>query len=648
MRGVRGRRRRELGQRTRLGDALVDELSVLRLPVPQQLAGVDRFVALPLGRVDARRREQGLHAEGAGLVRDDRHPAVPRFLVPHQVLDEPDQRHGGRHLLLAEALPQRLEGARRRLRQGPRHDPALRGRSAQGGAPFAQVTHLGGVLARVPQRHLVAVQRTVRDRQVQPVAQLAELRRGQLLHLVVGVARGEVGAQRVPLHRLHEDHGGCSPVPDRPAVGGVHLERFVPAARRAEQVGQPVVVETGRDAGEGGAGEEVLADVGGVPRRVRLQLGVRHLAEPAHHGPVGVLPEQRVPGLAPQRLDHVPARPAEPGLQLPHDLGVGPHRAVQLLQVAVDDEGEVVQPFAGRERQGRGRLGLVHLAVAEERPHPGGGGVLDTPVVQIAVEPGLVDRCEGAEAHGHGRELPQPRQPPGMRIGRQPVAVGLTPEARQVPFVEAPFEEDAGVDTGRRVSLQEQLVAGAVAVLAAEEVVEPDLVQPRRGGVRGDVAAEAQCGAAAHHRRRVPPVPRGDPGLQGEVAGEVRLRPRGDGVDVVRGQQAGHGQPRPGGVFVHAAQQVHGPVGTRVPYDRVEGRPPLGGLLGVTVGQLVELARRGGLREPERVTHGAFPSSHTGAGRGGHAPGRPVVPAGCPARRPRPLTPRTTGPRPPL
>ena len=70
------------------------------------------------------------------------------------------------------------------------------------------------------------------------------------------------------------------------------------------------------------------------------------------------------------------------------------HRAVELLQVAVDDEGEVVELLAGGDADRAERLGLAHLAVAEERPHVLLAGVLDAAVVQVAVEPRLVDRVE--------------------------------------------------------------------------------------------------------------------------------------------------------------------------------------------------------------------------------------------------------------
>src|SRR3712207_8146138 len=60
-------------------------------------------------------------------------------------------------------------------------------------------------------------------------------------------------------------------------------------------------------------------------------------------------------------------------------------------------------------------LRLVHLTVTEERPHPRLRGVRDPAVVQVAVEPRLVDRVDRAEAHGDGRELPEVGHQPRVR-----------------------------------------------------------------------------------------------------------------------------------------------------------------------------------------------------------------------------------------
>ena len=75
-------------------------------------------------------------------------------------------------------------------------------------------------------------------------------------------------------------------------------------------------------------------------------------------------------------LMHVPAGAAEGGFQLLDDLAVAAHRAVEALQVAVDDEDQVVEPLARGQRDGAERLRLVGLAVAEEAPDALFGRVL--------------------------------------------------------------------------------------------------------------------------------------------------------------------------------------------------------------------------------------------------------------------------------
>ncbi len=607
VRRVRGRGGGEVGQRTGLGDPLVQDLTVLGLLVVQELVAVDRVVRLALGRIEPGGREERLHAEGAGLVGDDRDPAAAGLLLPHQVLDEPDERHGGGDLLRSRALLERLEGFRGRLGQRLRDDLAGRGGAAERGAALAEVGHLGGVLAGVRVRHGAVGQRAVRDGQPEQVAHVAELLAGELLHLVVGVARLEARAQGVALDGLREDHRRRALVLHGGAVGGVHLARLVTGAGGLEQLQELGVGELlGHRPQRRVGAEEVVAQVRGVARRVRLELGVRGLAQPAYERAVGVAGEEVVPGGAPQGLDDVPARGAELGLQLLHDLEVGADGAVEALEVAVDDEGEVVQALpAGQRERGRG-LGLVHLAVAEERPDPGAGGVLDPAVLQIAVEARLVDRGERAEAHGDGGELPQPGQSAGVRVGGQAVAVRLLAEPVELPLGEAAFEEGAGVDAGGGVALEVELVAGAAGgrvVLATEEVLEAGLVQPGGGGVGGDVAAEAESAAAGHHRGGVPPVVGGDPALHLLVARIVGLRGGGDGVDVLALQQRGELETGALAVLQGAAHEVGGAVRACRGGDGVERLAPLGRLLGIDVRELVELA----VRLAHGIGHGVGP-----------------------------------------
>ena len=75
------------------------------------------------------------------------------------------------------------------------------------------------------------------------------------------------------------------------------------------------------------------------------------------------------------------------------------------------------------------------------------------------------------------------------------------------------------------MSLEEHVVAAAGVVLAAEEVVEADLVEGGDGGVGRDVSADLDAGAlgARHLDGGVPADPAAVFALHGFVAGEVRL-----------------------------------------------------------------------------------------------------------------------------
>ena len=218
----------------------------------------------------------------------------------------------------------------------------------------------------------------------------------------------------------------------------------------------------------------------------------------------------------------------------------GPSRRCRLqltTKVRLSSSSRAASPIAPT------RLGLVHLAVAEERPHVLVGGVLDAAVVQVVVEPGLVDRVHRAQAHRHRRELPEVRHQPRVRVGRTARRRGATSSCRKPSswsLGQPALEERPGVDAGGGVALDEDLVAAARVVLAAEEVVEADLVERRRRGVGRDVAADADAGAlrAVHHDRGVPADVRAVAALDLLVAGEPRLELGRDGVDVVgRGQR---------------------------------------------------------------------------------------------------------------
>ena len=190
----------------------------------------------------------------------------------------------------------------------------------------------------------------------------------ELLLLVGDVAAFARLAQAVALDRLGQDDRRRAAVLDGRLVGRVDLRRIVAAAAELAQLLVAQVVDHRLqpriDA------EEMLADVGAGHDRVLLQLAVDDLAHAADQQAVGVLGQQRVPVGAPEDLDHVPAGAAEGPFQFLHDLAVAADRAVQPLQVAIDDEDQVVEAFAGGQGDGAQRLRLVALAVAQEGPDP--------------------------------------------------------------------------------------------------------------------------------------------------------------------------------------------------------------------------------------------------------------------------------------
>ena len=375
---------------------------------------------------------------------------------------------------------------------------------------------------------------------------------------------------------------------ERGLVRGVDLAVVVPAAAQVpDLLVRHVLDELG---GAGVAAEEVLADVGAVVGLERLVVTVRDGVHQRDERALGVLLEQRVPLAAPDDLDDVPAGAVEVGLQLLDDLAVAADGPVEPLEVAVDDEGEVVQRVVGRDLQRAARLDLVHLTVAEERPDVLLGGVLDAAVVQVAVEPRLVDGVDGTETHRDGRELPELGHRAGMGVGGQgPTRVALLlPEAVEIVLAEPTLEVRAGVHAGGGVALEEDVVTAAGMVLAAEEVVVAHFVERRRARVGRDVPAHADAGAlgAVDHDGGVPADPPAVGTLHRLVARELRLEAGGDRVDVVRGGERRERYALFRGTFEQPQHQVASPLGPGLGEQTVERIHPLLGLLGIGVRQV--------------------------------------------------------------
>ena len=162
--------------------------------------------------------------------------------------------------------------------------------------------------------------------------------------------------------------------------------------------------------------EEVQQIVGAILGTQRLILAIDRLGEALQQGVVGVPGKQRVPVRAPDHLDHIPASAGKQGFKFLNDLAVTAHRAIQTLQVAVDDKGQVVELLPRREREPGNRLGLIHFTVTKDAPDMALGGVGQVAVFEVTHVPRLIDRTDRADAHRSGRELPEVRHQPRVRI----------------------------------------------------------------------------------------------------------------------------------------------------------------------------------------------------------------------------------------
>ena len=345
---VGGRRRDPRRHGARLVDAFLKELAVLVLAVVHQLLGVFRLVELAGLAEDAELAEHALHAEGAALVRHDRHDPLADLLVAQQRVEDADERHRGRDLAPFGALQLGLEGRERRDLQRFRLRPARRQAAAQGRPALPQIDHLRAVLGQLEERHLLDL--VVGDRQAEAVAELLEHRLAHLLLLVGDVLALAGLAHAVALDGLGQDHGRLALVGHGGGIGGVDLAGIVAAARQAPDLLVGHAGDTGLELGV--LAEEVLADIGAVLGLEVLVLAVDAFLHAAQQAAVGVGRDQRVPRAAPQHLDDVPAGTPEVALQLLDDLAVAAHRAVEALEVAVDDEDEVVELLAAAERDG--------------------------------------------------------------------------------------------------------------------------------------------------------------------------------------------------------------------------------------------------------------------------------------------------------
>ena len=257
----------------------------------------------------------------------------------------------------------------------------------------------------------------------------------------------------------------------------------------------------------------------------------------------------------------------------------------QSLQVAVDDEDQVVEPLAPRQRQHAERLRLIALAIADERPDLAVAHGDQAAPVEVLHDVGLIDRLDRPEAHRYRGKLPIVRHQPRVRVGRESAAIHFPAKTVELLFRQAAFEKRARVDSGRAVALEVDQIPRMLVGRAAKEIVEADVIQGGRRSERGDVSTEIFIAlvGAEHHGQGVPANERANAPLHEQVAGHERLLGGRDRVSIRRCQHVGQtlaGLRQPGRQAFH--QQVR-PVDPVLPDDRLQRVEPLLGLLGVDV-----------------------------------------------------------------
>ena len=138
------------------------------------------------------------------------------------------------------------------------------------------------------------------------------------------------------------------------------------------------------------------------------------------------------------------------------------------------------------------------------------------------------------------------------------------------------------------MALVEDVVAAAGVILAAEEVVEPDLVESCGRSVGRNVAADsnalALCTLDLHGG--VPTDPPAVATFDFFVTGEPRFVFSADGVDVVGGSQAGNADSLLAGALDEVEHDVACAGGAGLFDQRVKGVDPVLGLLRVDVGDI--------------------------------------------------------------
>ena len=115
--------------------------------------------------------------------------------------------------------------------------------------------------------------------------------------------------------------------------------------------------------------KEVFTNIVAIFDGVSLKFAVDRRVHFVQQCTRGVARQKFIPLRAPNYFDYVPASTAESRFEFLDNFAVAAHWTVKSLQVAVDDEHQIIEVFARGERNRAKSLWLVAFAITEKRPH---------------------------------------------------------------------------------------------------------------------------------------------------------------------------------------------------------------------------------------------------------------------------------------
>ena len=173
-------------------------------------------------------------------------------------------------------------------------------------------------------------------------------------------------AEAVALNRARQNNGRAALVVESRFVSGVNLARIVAALPHGAELFVGIILDHFQEARI--SAENMLADVCARLHGKLLRFAVNHFTEALDEKAVNILREERIPIRSPEDFNAIPAGATERSFEFLNDFSVAADGTIEPLEIAVDHENEIVEFFAGRERDRSQCFRLVRFAVAQETP----------------------------------------------------------------------------------------------------------------------------------------------------------------------------------------------------------------------------------------------------------------------------------------